>query len=489
MGIILKKSVSNSIVLYGGTALGAILTIFIFPNYLTPNEYGLTRILISYGALASTFGTLGMRSVVVRYFPFFNRENNILNSGLLGMSFYITLAGTLFVSIIFLLAKPWIISSSQSNNTLLVDYYLLIVLLIIARSYYELFTSYLKGLKHTVFSIASHEIIQRVAIIASIIVYALGYINFENFILFFVLSHVLTPFLLFLYLVKLRQWNLKISSTIFRPLLLSSIIRYSLFSTLGGITSVIIGRIDIVMLGAFSNLSDVSVYAVAFYFSSVIGIPQKSIFQIAVPIISSSIKTKDYKNVEIIYKKSAFIQLIMGTFILLLITINTPYILSLLPTNYMAAKNIIIIIGLAKVFDMASGLNGGIIRMSKFYQFDFIANILLIVLSISSNLILIPIYGITGAAIATALTIFIYNLIKIIYLWYQIGIQPFKWKHLVTFLITLSLYILNNNLPTLSNTFMDISYRNIMIIALYFGLLYSFRIMREVADMFLKLKK
>ena len=63
---------------------------------------------------------------------------------------------------------------------------------------------------------------------------------------------------------------------------------------------------------------------------------------------------------------------------------------------------------------------------SEKYRFDLYVNLFLIGLTLFTNMIFIPIYGIEGAALATGISIVMYNLVK----WYLLkkwfGLQPFN---------------------------------------------------------------
>ncbi|RMG77650.1 MAG: lipopolysaccharide biosynthesis protein, partial [Bacteroidetes bacterium] len=61
-----------------------------------------------------------------------------------------------------------------------------------------------------------------------------------------------------------------------------------------------------------------------------------------------------------------------------------------------------------------------------YYRIDVIFSILLAVFTISSNLIFIKIYGIEGAALASLLSFFVYNLLKMWFVKYKFGLLPFN---------------------------------------------------------------
>ena len=173
-------------------------------------------------------------------------------------------------------------------------------------------------------------------------------------------------------------------------------------------------------------------------------------------------KEKKLGEVEELYSKSSLIQLIVGSLLLICVWINIDEIFMLIPNSeiYSAGKYVVLYIGLAVVFDMATGVNNEIIVMSDFYKWNILIMLFLIVVAIINNEILIPIYGITGAAMATAISIFLFNVIKYIIVYIKLGIQPFSKKTLISLIIAFGVYFLGVNLPSSSIPLLDIGYKS-----------------------------
>ena len=81
--------------------------------------------------------------------------------------------------------------------------------------------------------------------------------------------------------------------------------------------------------------------------------------------------------------------------------------------------------------DMYSGLNGTILVTSKKYRYDFTFSLMLVALTVASNALLIPRWGMTGAALATMITVLAYNAIRIASVWKFYRIQPFALSDLL----------------------------------------------------------
>jgi O-antigen/teichoic acid export membrane protein len=89
---------------------------------------------------------------------------------------------------------------------------------------------------------------------------------------------------------------------------------------------------------------------------------------------------------------------------------------------------------------MSNGVNTEIILNSPFYRFNLISIILLGIISFTANYLLIPVYGLTGAAAGSTLSILLFNLLKGGFLWFRLGFQPFNMQNVKALGLLLLIY-------------------------------------------------
>ena len=249
--------------------------------------------------------------------------------------------------------------------------------------------------------------------------------------------------------------------------LLQKMFYYSLFAFFGGVASIIVSNIDIIMLSSLAGLEDTGIYAIAFYIGSAITITRQSIYKISSPVIANAFKEEDFSLIEKIYHRSSLNQIIAGGLLFCGVIANLQNLMNLLPPEYSGGTLVIIIIGAANIFDMATGINGAIILNSEHYRFDLYSTLVLIVLTIILNYLLIPIYGIVGAAIGTASAILVYNGLKVLYVWIRFSMQPFMWRMLVVILIGGLTLFLVSRIPTMGGVYIDLLIRSVIVTLLY----------------------
>jgi O-antigen/teichoic acid export membrane protein len=461
-----------------GVALGFIITIWLFPYILLPEQYGLTRVLLSLATVSAQLADLGTENTIIRYFPIFRDKDN-KHHGSLFLALGIPFVGFLLVSLGLYIFQPQVIQYFIDRSPLLVDYYWLILPLAFFTLFYHVLSSYVRALYDTVMASFLMNIITRILTIIILVLYFFGWLDFEQFMVAFVCIYGIIVLWLLKYLFQQFEVNLKPDFDFLRKSLLKSMANYSGFAFFGGIASIIVNNIDIIMLSALAGLSETGIYAIAFYVGSAITIPRKSIFQIASPVISDAFKDKDFDLIEKLYHRSSVNLLIGGGLVFCGVVANIDNLMSLLPPDYAGGAMVIIVIASANVFDMTCGLKGAIILNSKLYRFDLYSTFILIIVTILLNYWLIPIYGILGAAIGTATAIVLNNLLKILYIWIKFAMQPFELRLLSILAVggvTLGIVF---QIPTLFNTYADILIRSLIVCGLYLVPIIYFKISEQ----------
>lgn len=189
------------------------------------------------------------------------------------------------------------------------------------------------------------------------------------------------------------------------------------------------------MLGQFKAINNVAYYGVAIYIATVIGVPARSMHLITHPLTAKLLNDKDRVGLKSLYQKSSLNLFIISGFIFLAIIININQLYLLIPENYSDGFMVVLVIGLAKLFDNLLGNNNAILFNSDYYRVVLVFGIFLAILTVVLNLALIPEFGINGAAYASCITIFIYNTIKLLFVYNKFNIQPFTSSTFKTLLL------------------------------------------------------
>jgi len=157
-----------------------------------------------------------------------------------------------------------------------------------------------------------------------------------------------------------------------------------------------------------------------------------------------------------------------------------------MPDSYRQGKPVFLLLALGKLGTIYTGINGMILINSKRYRYDMVANLLLI-----GNFWLIPLYGMVGAAMATTLTLLLYNGIRSWFVWRFFRIHPFAPADLGIMALTLVCVLLSGLIPPLFHWIADIAMRSILFTLLFgwpvYALHLSADLNRSIDDLLAKL--
>lgn len=458
MGIVINQSIKNSLSFYFGMFLGAISTVFVYPNVFNdqPDHWGLIQLIVAYSFIISTFSNFGVPKTFIRFFPIIENKSKFYF-----FSFLLITIGYLLFLILALFFEDWFFKFI-SASPLLIDKFYLIYFMVLIISVYELFVSISRSnLNSTLPTFLNEAFLKSYSLIV-LILHGLKILNFDQFLFFYVGGYLMKLIIIFI-----SQFNTKSINLIFslRGIKITELIQFGLFVIVGGASAMLVSRLDMVMIGKFMGLKHVAFYSVAFYVGNAIRVPGRAVVAISAPIVSKAWKNNDLKLIKDIYYKSSINQLIIGGIFFVCVWLSVDDIFSLLPEKFSGGRLVVFFIGLSQLFNVAMGVNGAIILNSKYYRFDLYANLFLLAVTFLSNYLFIPdssplkelgIVGINGAAFATALSIFLFNFIKFVFIYVKVKLHPFDIKTLYSILLLLFVYYVVDSLSLDFNPYLNI---------------------------------
>ena len=189
---------------------------------------------------------------------------------------------------------------------------------------------------------------------------------------------------------------------------------------------------DTMMLGWLGSARDVGLYNVA----AKIGLITSFLHIITASVISPKAAAlyEQGKKVEL-EKMSQQISIgltITGFLSLIIFVLFGKYILQLWGVEFIAGYSVLVIITIGQFFNISTGPTGLILIMTGHEKFISIFSTIILSFNLILNFILIPKYGINGAAFSTTLTIIASNIIKVYILRKRVGINiiPLKYFNL-----------------------------------------------------------
>lgn len=483
MGVVLKQSIQNVVVTYMGFIFGAVNTLFLYTKILPDEYYGLVTFILASGAILMPLMAFGVHNTMVK---FYSNHQEAEKDSFFTLMLLIPLLGIIPVALVGLIWYDPIGDWVSQVNPMVKDYLWYVFFVGLAMAYFEVFYSWAKVHLKSVFGNFMKEVFARVGVSILLILLYFDVITLDIFFKCLVGLYLLRTLIMKIYAFTLRFPRLDFGF----PGYTKEILSYSFLIILGGSAALILLEIDKVMLNQFISIENVAYYGVSVYIATVIIVPSRAMHQITYPLTAELLNKKDKVGLATLYKKTSLTLFIASGILFVLIILNLKELYLMLPENYRNGFTIVFLIGLAKVMDSLLGNINSILYNSKYYKTVLVFGVCLAALTITLNYFLIPKLGMEGAALASFVSIFIFNLVKLIFVKMKFGILPFTSATFKVFAVLVLLSVLFDLLQFQFHPIINIAIKSMLIVVVYMGILYRFNISEDVTGFLSKwLKK
>jgi len=481
MGIVVNQSIKNTVITYLGFGIGAINVLFLFTKFIEPVYFGVITFILSTANIMMPLMAFGVHNTVVKFYSSFKTrqsQNGFLTLMLL-LPFVVILPAIGISFIAFDTISSWL----SKENPIIGDYTWYIVITAIAFAYFEVFYAWSKVQLQSVFGNFMKEVFHRVCTAVLLLLVYFGYMNTQQLIQAIVGVYVVRMLIMKLYAFSLRFPSLK--HVQFKGS--SRILKYTTLIIIAGSVANIILEIDKFMIGKYVAIENVAFYGVAIYIATVIGVPLRSMHQITYPLTAKLLNENNKAELKTLYEKSSLSLFIISGFIFLIILLNINQLYALMSDDYTNGLLIVFVIGLAKLYDNALGNNNAILFNSDYYRIVLLLGVLLAVSTVVLNALFIPSFGINGAAYASCITIFLYNTIKLVFVYFKFNMQPFTTNTLKTLLLIsvsgLCFYFWEFPFHPILN----IASKSLLLSVFYGGMVYRFNLSSDITNLINKM--
>jgi len=487
MGTIARQSFYNVISILIAFALGGLNTIVFYPRVMGPEFHGLIVAMLANSNIVQPIFSYGIQFSVIKFYSACTSKRE--QDNLLIFSIFLPL----------LVIIPLIVTVYQFEsitNYLFADdspaksFLFLIFGVAVATAYFEIFYSWLRIQKNTVFGNFLKEVYQRVMITVLLSLYLVGWLDFDGFVITLIIGYYVRLLLILSYALWVYRpeihWQL--------PSNIGVVLRYCSYIFFTGFSASLILDLDKSMIEQILKPEYVSFYTVAIFIAAVIDAPSRAMVQIVSPMVAEALNDNKLERLEELLKKSSLNLFLVSGLLFVLITTNLDAIYKLIEilnekTGYATGLPIILLIAVTKLFSVSLGCLNNIITNSEYYRYLLIFSIGAASLAFALNLEFINSYGFVGAAIATLVVVTLFNFLKIALVYFKLKIHPFSLNSLWTLLLILGLYFIFKNIEIDVAPFYSILIKSLVAGVLYLALSYFLVLSEEVNEFINKFLK
>jgi len=371
--------------LFNGLVIGAIVA-----RYLKPANYGMLNYIQSFVVLFVPIATFGLDNILIR--ELINNSNK--SNEILGTSFILRLIGALLS--ILLLFFTSIIIKNDNNITFL----LMITSISLFIQSFNIIDYFFQSIVLSKYIVISNVMSLLISSLLKILL-----VFWESSIIFFYLVLLLdTTIAIMGYIFFYYKNGFSLFSWKYDNLIAINLIKDSWPLMIGGIAASVYIRIDQIIIKSLINTEAVGYYAVSAKLTELWGNITIILTQTFMPVI---LRSKGKNNEEYLYRIQELYNILLkiAFWIAIIITIFAPEIILLLfGKTYSRSIFILRIYIWSILFVFLSNGSWSFFIANNLQKLASYRLIIGAVFNITLNIVLIPIYGLVGAALATIIS-------------------------------------------------------------------------------------
>lgn len=217
--------------------------------------------------------------------------------------------------------------------------------------------------------------------------------------------------------------------------------RFSLPLLFTNVLDYLNGRTEILVLGIYLAASASGIYSAAGRLAGLGLIVLTAFNAIFSPLISDLHARGQIASLATLYKLVTrwIVAAAMPFFVVQMIF--APQLMALFGPDFVAGAGALRLLSLGQLVNFATGSSGIMLIMSGRSDLTFANSLITVLLALVLDFLLVPGYGLLGAAVAGALVIALINLLRLAEVWWLMGIHPFAPAFLKPLLAALPAFI------------------------------------------------
>ena len=413
---------ANTFVIQGVSILLTLLLNWYLATTLKADLYGIFTYVFSWVFFFGSLSTLGMEGVLLRETAKYHGNNQAgAIRGILQFAKRLNLIATLFIVLVFIIVIQYIIPRlSAFENPMIPSALLIAIFALPFFSQILLRQTVCISLKKIEYGFLPDKVIRPLIFLCLLFIANQWFGNYSLYraVMLNLVSFVFTFFVATYFLKKTfstkdnpehtdkKNW-IKLGTTFFFLYLIGSIN----------------ARADILMLGMFGFTEKVGIYNIAVRFAQMLILPFILSNNIIAPYVAQLFEHKK-SELLILIKRVIRIVFLLGTIGFILYFFFGKWILSFFGVEFIEGYHVLLLLSCGQLVNLFLGPVGIILTMSQYENLALKGMVGSAVINIVLNMVLIPIYGMHGAAIATFAGMVYWNIILFILVYKKLGLNP-----------------------------------------------------------------
>jgi len=423
----LKTMVKGAGVGFAGQAISSILmyaTRLVAARYLSPEEYGLIFLGISILNIIIVFAGLELAGAVTRYASYYagkNDKSKVRGVFVSSLKMSIPLGILAFLLTFYLSDYIAITFFHNQSFAAVLKIFSFVLPFFVA---YKTFEAGIIGLKRMDLCAGVRDIFRPLFTLLIVFLFLFFGFGLTGATIGYALGFIAVSIVA--YIVTEKKIFPIVKSEVRAARMEKKLLKYSLPLMMYGIVLTFVLRIDTLMIGALKTAADVGLYQTALPTSQFLMIPLVALGGLFLPVTSELLAKKKTREINETYKivtKWSFY--IVFPMFLVLFMYSGAVINMLFGFEYIQAETALSILSIASLVYVLNGFSMNILNLLEKNKFLLLNSLITLGAAVLLNFLLIPVYGINGAAIAMVISYSIMTSLCIIEAHHFCGGHPF----------------------------------------------------------------
>jgi O-antigen/teichoic acid export membrane protein len=195
---------------------------------------------------------------------------------------------------------------------------------------------------------------------------------------------------------------------------------------MSGLLSKFRKNIQAVLLGTLDTVTGVGVFAIVSSINLVGRISYQSIIASVKPFLAELYSQGNIKQMGQLYQTTTRWTLMTNLPIFLIMVLFPEQLLIIFGESFVVGASALAILAYAELANAGTGICGSIIDMTGYTQLKLVNSVVWVLLLSVTNVLLIPPWGVMGAAVATLISTTVINLLRVAEVWFLLRLQPYN---------------------------------------------------------------
>ncbi|MCX5885188.1 MAG: flippase [Proteobacteria bacterium] len=388
-----------------------------------PSSFGIYVLASTILRVVSIFSVAGLDNGLIRFIALYHGKGD--RARLKG----VILFGTQVVGLISLIFFLLLFFTSNFISTRIFhnpDLSFALMILLISLPFTNLMTIWLGGIQGfqlIKYRVYVEKLFQPISRLFFLILFFLLGMKLFGVLLASVLSIIIGFIIAFNYLNNISPFHKNSLTPIYEN---KTVVAFSLPLVFVTFFSFLIRWTDILMLGYFKTSLDVGIFGAADRVIPLVSLPLQSLNVIFSPMISELSGERDFSKLEGLFKVETKWAISLSFPIFLALSIFAHPVMNIFGDAFTVGATVLIILSAAQMIRVSVGSTGPMLMMTGHQNISLANTTIFAIANIILNYLLIPRYGIIGAAIASTISLIAINIVEVIQIYYLLKIHPFR---------------------------------------------------------------